>query len=876
MTATSIAPQPILRSEYTPSDFQIETVDLHFCLEEQATLVRSRLAIRRCGDPGSDLVLTGEEMTLHSVTVDGETLQASEYTVSDEALTLHNPSDEFVLEVEVEIAPASNTSLSGLYVSGGNYCTQCEAEGFRRITYFLDRPDVMARYTVTIEGDKNSCPVMLSNGNRLGVEELEGGRQRVRWEDPFPKPSYLFALVAGNLACHEGSFTTSSGREIKLELWVAEEDLYKCPHALTSLQNAMRWDEDTFGLEYDLDLYMIVAVSDFNMGAMENKGLNVFNSKCVLAAPETATDDDFESIESIIGHEYFHNWTGNRVTCRDWFQLTLKEGLTVFRDQRFSADMGSEAVVRIGEVRLLRAAQFPEDAGPMSHPIRPESYIAMDNFYTATVYNKGAEVIRMMHTLLGAEAFRRGMDLYFERHDGQAVTCDDFRAAMASAGNVDLAQFEGWYTQAGTPHLKVTQKWNAAEGRLTLTFVQKTGDHETPLHIPVRMGLVGADGADCPLFLEGDPAGSGPTTRVLELRQASQEFTFTGLAAKPLPSVLRGFSAPVVLEHERSDSELAFLLAHDSDSFNRWDAGQELYTGAVLQLAKDSGNGRSLALPAGLCDAFKSVLTCDNLDGSLRALALSLPSERELASHMSVIDPEHLHIAREYVRKQLASLLYQPLLDVYEACAPTAPYGLDGDEIHRRRLRGCVLAYLSCLEDEHSESLAFDQFTTADNMTESQSALTCLLSHGGERGRQALNSFYDKWKDDALVIDKWFTVQAACTRPGAVERMQALVEHPDFSLLNPNRARSVLGIFPTANPAGFHAVDGSGYTFLADQILAIDTANPQLAARLVGAFLLWKKYSVNRQELMSAQLARMNNTPGLSKNTGEIITRALG
>ena len=875
MSVTSAPPEPILRSDYLPSDYQIETVDLHFSLDEQKTRVKNSMAIRRTGEVGADLVLQGEDLTLISVAVDGTALEDGAYTLGEDSLTLHSLPESFCLEIEVQIAPAENRALSGLYVSSGNFCTQCEAEGFRRITYFLDRPDVMARYSVTIEGDRERYPVMLSNGNRVEAEALEGGRQRVRWEDPFPKPSYLFALVAGDLACHKGAYRTGSGRHIELELFVAERDLHKCPHAMGSLQRAMRWDEEVFGLEYDLDVYMIVAVSDFNMGAMENKGLNIFNSKCVLAAADTATDADFESVEGIIGHEYFHNWTGNRVTCRDWFQLTLKEGLTVFRDQEFSSDMGSRAVTRIGEVRKLRSGQYPEDAGPMSHPIRPESYIEMDNFYTATVYCKGAEVIRMIHTLVGAEGFRKGMDLYFERHDGQAVTCDDFRSAMADANGVDLGPFEQWYIQSGTPRLKVHSEWNEASGEFSLTFAQESTADAPPLHIPVRLGLVGSDGHDCPLCLKGEVLDLALTERIVELREQEQTFVFTGLTAKPMPSLLRGFSAPVLLDMERSQEDLAFLLAHDSDSFNRWDAGQELFAEALLILAAASAKGEALQLDPQLSDAFGRVLGDEDVDGSLRALALTLPSEGELAQRMEVIEPEHLHLAREFMRRALAQALRSPLIETYAAMAPTGPYTIDAEGIHRRRLRNCALSYLTTLAEDETTNMAWEQFQAADNMTDSQAALACLVELDVPQRAEALGDFHSRWSSDALVLDKWFSVQAASSMPGSVQRMRKLASHPDFTLSNPNRARSLLGFFPAMNPSGFHTADGSGYAFLADNILAIDGNNPQLAARMVGPFLLWKRYDQGRAGLMKCELERILSASALSKNTLEIVTRAL-
>ena len=729
-------PEAVLRSSYRATEYLIESVDLAFDLTEEGTTVEARLAVRRRGD-GSvgetpPLVLDGEDLETREVAIDGRALvDGSDFRIEENRLTIDAPPERFELRTVVFIHPEQNTALSGLYKSSGNFCTQCEAMGFRRITWFMDRPDVMARFRVSIEADRERYPVLLSNGNRIEEASLPGGRHRARWEDPFPKPSYLFALVAGDLRCHEGAYTTASGREVKLEIWVEPQNVDQCEHALRSLQRAMKWDEDEFGLEYDLDIYMIVAVGDFNMGAMENKGLNVFNSKYVLALPETATDDDYEAIEAVIAHEYFHNWTGNRVTCRDWFQLTLKEGLTVFRDQRFSEDMTSEAVVRIANVKQLRARQFPEDEGPMAHPIRPESYISMDNFYTATVYEKGSEVIRMYDSLLGRDGFRKGMDLYFDRHDGQAVTCDDFRRAMADASGKDLAQFERWYLQAGTPRLRAEGRFDATAGQYHLTLAQDYPEtafeiagasERDALHMPVRVGLLGSDGRALPVALEGESGGS-ETTRVLELTEFEQTFVFTGLTEEPVPSLLQGFSAPVKLEMPRTKSAFALQMAHDEDAFNRWDAGQQL----ALELLVE-GAGRAQAgdeaseLDADFAEAWGRVLLDAELDGSLRAQALLLPAERVIAQEMPVIHPDAIHVVRESMVSALGSRHRDALWETYHALAPAEPYAHEKDQIDRRRLRNVVLRTLVATGEESAIEAAWSQYEAADNMTDAQAA----------------------------------------------------------------------------------------------------------------------------------------------------------
>jgi len=875
---TSSQPSPTLRADYRPPAWRIDAVDLHFELDPEATRVRARCALRREAAADEPLVLVGEELELLSIAVDGQPLDPARYDVEERRLTVRQLPAQCTLETEVRIAPARNRALSGLYVSSGNFCTQCEAEGFRRITWFLDRPDVMARYTTTLVADRERYPVMLSNGNRVATEVLEDGRHLVRWEDPFPKPSYLFALVAGDLHCHSGSFTAASGREVRLEFYVEARDADKCEHALRSLQKAMRWDEETFGLEYDLDLYMIVAVGDFNMGAMENKGLNLFNSKFVLARPDTATDQDFEGIEGVIAHEYFHNRTGNRVTCRDWFQLTLKEGLTVYRDQEFSAQMTSAPVQRIGDVRLLRERQFPEDAGPMAHPIRPEAYVEMDNFYTATVYDKGAEVVRMYQVLLGREGFRRGMDRYFERHDGQAVTCDDFRAAMADANGRDLTQFERWYSQAGTPRLAARGEWDGDAESYTLELRQECPRGQDaaafqPLHVPVRVGLVGRDGGDLALRLDGEQ--DAPRERVLELTGRSQTWTFRGVGSPPVPSLLRGYSAPVALELERGRDELAFLLANDSDAFNRWDAGQALFGGMVLELAAAHAAGEALVVDPAVVEAYRSVLLDGSIDGSIRALTITLPEEGELAQQMAVVDPDALHAARQHLSRELAAALRDELLEVYRLSRPRGPYTLERDAVDRRRTKNAALAALAVLEEAEITSLIVEQFEGADNMTDSQAALAALVGLDVPERAQALEAFHRRWHEEPLVLDKWFSLQADSTLPGAPARVRELMAHPDFTLDNPNRARSLVGHFSTYNHVGFHDASGEGYAILADAVLAIDPKNPQLAARLLKGLNAWRRYDPGRQEHARRQLERVRATDGLSRNSREIVERSV-
>ncbi len=867
------------RSAYRPPTHWIERTDLEFELGER-TIVRARLQVRRNG-PDVPLALDGEGLETLRVAVDGRALEPQEYELTDGKLTLAGLPERCVVETKVAIRPFENTAVAGLYVSSGNFCTQGEAKGVRRITGYLDRPDVMSRYSTTITADPVKYPVLLSNGNRVAEEKLDDGRTRVRWEDPFPKPSYLFALVGGDLRKHAGTFTTCSGREVALEIWVEPRNVDACEHALVSLKKAMAWDEERFGREYDLDIYMIVAVGDFNMGAMENKGLNVFNSKFVLARPETATDTDYERIEGVIAHEYFHNWTGNRVTCRDWFQLTLKEGLTVYRDQFFSADMSSHAVKRIEDVKALRIAQFAEDSGPMAHPIRPESYIEMNNFYTVTVYEKGAEVVRLYSTLLGEEGFRKGMDLYFERHDGSAVTCDDFRAAMADANDVDLDQFERWYSQAGTPELRVRARWDAAMKTYALEFEQSLPEvagatsAPLPMHIPIAVGLLGADGKDLPLRIEGARLRDGGRTAILELRDAKATFTFHDVAERPIPSVLREFSAPVKLVMERGLDELAFLMAHDSDSFNRWDAGETLASKILLALADDAKAGRPLKLDERFAKAWGAVLADPTLDGSLKALALTLPAERQLGQAQKTIHPTALHEARSFAARELARIHRDALTRLYADHAPRHPYSNDRDAIDRRSLANCALSYLSRLETSESTALVARHYREADNMTDSMAALAILASMDVPERDEALADFHGRWRQDPLVLDKWFTVQAVSTLAETPARVAALRSHPDFTLKNPNRARSLIGAFALANQVRFHDPSGAGYRFLADAVIELDAINPQVASRMVSGFNPWKRYGEARRELMRKELERIAAKPKLSRDVYEIVSKAL-
>ncbi len=875
-------PQTIYLKDYTVPDYLIHSVDLNFDLAEDNTRVVSRLTLSR--NPASQtgdaaLILAGENLGLISVVLNDENqLTDQHYLQTPDSLIIHEVPQHriFVLTIENTINPKANTALEGLYLSNGMLCTQCEAEGFRKITYFLDRPDVMAQFTTTLVGDKDRYPVLLSNGNKIAQGELADNRHWVTWEDPFNKPCYLFALVAGQLDCIEDSFTTQSGRNISLQIFVEKHDLDKCAHAMQSLKNAMLWDEQVYGREYDLDLYMIVAVGHFNMGAMENKGLNVFNTKFVLARPDTATDSDYEHIEGVIAHEYFHNWTGNRITCRDWFQLSLKEGFTVFRDQEFTGDRTSKAVKRIEDVINLRTRQFAEDAGPLAHPIRPNAYMEINNFYTLTVYEKGAEVVRMIHTLLGAEGFRKGSDLYFERHDGQAVTCDDFINAMEAANTVDLSQFRRWYEQAGTPVLTVRQTYDPDAQTLTLTLNQYCPSTpgqavKEPLHIPVTLGLINKDGSIAPCKLQ-----NGTTDEViLQLTQAEQSFTFEDLKEQPVVSLLRGFSAPVKLVMTRSLEELAFLLSYDRDTFNRWEAGQQLAGQIIAGLIADLQNDRTLQLNPIIIAAFKQIMEQSWADLSYFSLLLSLPSETYLAEQMQVVDVEAIHTAREFVLLTLAEQLQAQFKSLYLENHREESGLFDAGAIGRRRIKNTCLAYLGRLGQADSQQWSQQQFATSKNMTDQIAALAVVVNGSHPAKQQCLAGFYQQWQDEALVIDKWFALQASSPNPDTFANVQALMQHPAFDLKNPNRVRALIGAFSQANPLHFHAANGQGYQFLADQIIALNTLNPQVASRMLSALTSWRRYDPGRQALIKAQLERIITTEAVSKDVYEVASKSL-
>src|SRR5271166_995520 len=856
--------------DYTPPAFLIDTVDLHFTLEEARTIVRSTIRLRR-NRPG-DLVLDGEALTLLSIAMDGAQLPADRYSVTDKHLVLHGAPDAFTLTTEVAVAPKDNTLLSGLYVSGGNFFTQCEAEGFRRITYFLDRPDVMARYTTTIVAPRAACPVLLSNGNPDGAGRNDDGTHWARWVDPHPKPSYLFALVAGDLVAVRDSFRTRSGRDVALAIWVRRGDEDRCAHAMYSLKTAMKWDEDTFGLEYDLDVFNIAAVFDFNMGAMENKGLNVFNTVYVLARHDTATDADYQGVETVTAHEYFHNWTGNRVTCRDWFQLSLKEGLTVFRDQEFTADQGSAAVKRIHDVIRLRAAQFREDAGPLAHPVRPDRYRKIDNFYTATVYQKGAEVIRMMRTLIGRAAFRRGMDIYIARNDNSAATIENFVAAMQEASGRDLSDFMHWYDQAGTPVITVSDDYDPGAKRYTLTLRQDTPPTPNqpvkhPLTIPVAMGLLGANGAPLPSRLEGEREPR-EGTRVLELTKPEQRFVFVDVPSAPVPSLLRAFSAPVKLQG-LSRERLRFLAAHDDDPFVRWESGQQYAASVLLEAVANSTTANDPALVEIVAAALGLA------DHAFAAEAMMLPTESFLADQMEVVDPDGLHRVREAARMMIGRALRDRLLAARAALEDDAPYTPDGASIGRRSLRNSCLGYLTSADASEGARMAKAQFDARRNMTDVLAALATLTRLDCQERQAALDAFYARWRGDPLVVDKWFSMQAYSMLPDTLAKVRALMAHPDFDLRNPNRVRSLIGAF-AGNQVRFHAASGEGYALLADTILSLDPMNPQVAARMTSPLGQWRRFDAGRQAKMRAELERIAAAPGLSENTREMVTRSLG
>ena len=874
-------PQAISLKDYKVPPYLIEETKLHVDITEDVTTVTTQLKVRRNPDSTeevSDLVLDGgAELVTRSIEIDDRELLSNEYGIDDEKLTLHGVPDSFELKTKVEIKPQDNTMLEGLYKSGDMFCTQCEAEGFRHITWFADRPDVMSTYETTIVADKSSYPVLLSNGNDVDRGD-KGDRHWVTWQDPFKKPAYLFALVAGDLEHIEDKFVTASGREVTLQIFTEAYNIDKVGYAMTSLKKSMTWDEQVYGREYDLNIFMIVAVESFNMGAMENKGLNIFNTSCVLARPDTTTDAGYERVEAVVAHEYFHNWSGNRVTCRDWFQLSLKEGFTVLRDQQFSADMGSPTVCRVNDVAVLRSSQFPEDAGPMAHSIRPDSYIEINNFYTATVYEKGAEVVRMIATMLGPDKFRKGTDLYFDRHDGQAVTTEDFVKAMEDANDIDLSQFRVWYRQSGTPELKISSDYDKGAKTFTLHVSQSCPptpgqDEKEPYHLPLSIGLL-------------DESGNDEQTAVLDITQVSESFTFENIEGKVVPSLLRGFSAPVKLEYDYTRDELMFLMSHDSDGFNRWEAGQRLVIDVIQEIVGQIQSGARIKVDERLITACESNLNQaiehdrdGSVDKAMIAYMLVMSQETYLAELEEVADVDAIHQAREAVRGEIAKRLKGVLLSVYKLNQDFDKYEPTADAMARRSLKNMALSYLMQSDDTEMVQLCVDQFEKADNMTDTSAAIRALVNSAAEAAQgakeKALIEFYNRWSDEALVIDQWFSIQAASTLPDALEQVKNLMTHAAFDNKNPNRLRSLVVTFCFQNIANFHRNNGEGYAFLADRVIEVDAFNPQMAARILSPLTHWGKYDEQRQELMKAELNRILETPDLSENVFEIASKSV-
>jgi len=874
-----VTPQTVYLKDYRVPDFLIDNTDLVFDLREEHCRVTSSLRIRRNPDSATQLaplVLDGGcALDLQWVAIDGRRLGAEGYARSENSLTIAQLPDSCVVTTEVLIKPHLNTSMMGLYRSRTLYCTQCEAEGFRDITFYLDRPDVMSEFTAKLIADRQRYPVLLSNGNAIDQGTMEDGRHFVVWHDPFKKPAYLFALVAGDLSSVEDSFITLSGREIKLQIFVEEKDLNKCDHAMLSLKNAMRWDEQAYGREYDLDLFMIVAVDDFNMGAMENKGLNIFNTSAVLANPDTTTDAAFQRVEGIVGHEYFHNWSGNRVTCRDWFQLSLKEGFTVYRDAQFSADMNSAVVKRIEDVVYLRTHQFAEDAGPMSHPVQPDSYMEINNFYTLTVYEKGAEVVAMIHNLLGDETFRQGSDLYFSRHDGQAVTIEEFVGAMEAVSGMDLQQFRLWYKQSGTPVVEVQSNYDAQAKTYQLQFKQSCPDtpgqtHKKPFLIPIKLGLVAADGQDLALNSHGD------RSLVISLTEQTQTVVFENIQQAPVPSLLRGFSAPVRLNYPYSSAQLAHLMANDSDGFNRWDAGQTLSFSVMQRLIKEAFDQRELEISSQLIEVFDGLLSDHSLDPAMLNLMLQLPSEAQLHERADIIHVQAIHRARQFARRCIAQALQSKLLETYKRLTEQRDYAPVADQIGRRALRNSVLGYLMLLEEIGPE-LAWQQFNSATNMTDKAAALNALVNCAAAQdyAQQALQAFEQQYAGETLAMNLWLQIQATNSQPNGLDRIKALMEHSAFSINNPNKVRSLIGAFCGSNPINFHNPEGSGYQFLQQQIIQLNALNPQVAARLVTALTKWKKFPEPNRQLMRDALQLIASEQNLVKDLREIVSKSL-
>ncbi|MBF0609597.1 MAG: aminopeptidase N [Magnetococcales bacterium] len=872
---------PVIRlQDYQPPVYLVDHVELTFRLAAKATQVTCRMRMHRADGlaVAPPLRLLGRHLQLNGVRLDDTTLGPDDYQLDEESLTLPTVPGHFILEVQTTIFPDQNTALEGLYLSNNLLCTQCEAEGFRRITYFPDRPDVMASFRTILIAEQDSYPILLANGNRTASGPLEDGHHFAIWEDPFPKPCYLFALVAGNLICEEDYFITRSGRRVTLQLYMEQVNQGRGDHALQSLKKAMAWDENRFGREYDLDIYMVVAVNDFNAGAMENKGLNIFNSKYVLADPQIATDDDYGAVEAVIAHEYFHNWTGNRITCRDWFQLSLKEGLTVFREHLFSEEEGQAAVVRIQCVKGLRTHQFQEDAGPTAHPVQPDSYMEINNFYTTTIYEKGAEVSRMLWILCGDAGFRKGMDLYFKRHDGQAVTIEDFVNCMAVANGRDFSQFMLWYKQAGTPQLTLRSHYQSGEEVYTLSISQKCPatpgqEEKAAMHIPVTMALLDATGAPMPLQLAGEE--DAPLQRVLEVTEDVQVFHFQGIKERPVPSLLRGFSAPVKLDMDYSDRELAFLWANDQDPFCRWDAGQRIIMNLLMDAIHAYPTEDSQSIPPGVLETYKKTLSDPHIDPAMATLSLSLPSEVYLLDQLQRANPEAVHQVRKGFCQALSRHLRGPLLAAYRFHQQEPPYRYTPGAAGHRSFKNLALDFLLANPGPEEEEMAFHQFMQANNMTDRLRALTALAYNGCEKRQEALDLFFEKWRHEPLVVNKWLSIQAAAPLPDTLARVTALLDHPSYNGKNPNNVRALVGAFTASNPSQFHRPDGSGYAFLARQILITDTINSHLSARLVGAFRSWRRFDEKRQKLMLEILEEIARTPNLSRDTTEIVGKLL-
>ena len=860
-STSASSPIVVRRRDYRPPDWLVPTTDLDFSLDPALTIVRASLSVTRNGGHDRPLRLDGDELTPIEVKVDGRALGPGEWSIEQGALVIPLPGPVHQVETVVELAPKQNSKLMGLYASGGLLCTQCEAEGFRRITFFPDRPDILSRYSVRLEADQARYPILLSNGDPTEQGELPDGRHWAKWIDPFPKPCYLFALVAGDLACNSDSFVTMSGRAVKLGIWVKEADLPRTSHAMQALKDSMAWDERVYGREYDLDVFNIVAVADFNFGAMENKGLNIFNSRYILADAETATDADYDGVEGVVAHEYFHNWSGNRVTCRDWFQLSLKEGFTVFRDQNFSADMGSHAVKRIEDVRVLRAAQFQEDSGPLAHPVRPESYMEISNFYTATIYNKGAELIRMVALMLGPDRFRTATDLYFERHDGEAATCEDFIRAMEEGGGIDLTQFRRWYEQAGTPRVRASLTHDPITQSVELVLEQNTPPtpgqpDKAPLAIPLRAAL----------FDRHSGRSSGET--LLMLTEEQQRFTFSGFAVAPVLSINRGFSAPVIVETSRSQADLAFLAAHDDDPFARYEAMQQLMVNALVGRVAGQAVDETAVIAA-----IRDTVNDPHLDSAFIAEAIRLPSEAYIGDQMVQVDPDAIHTARDALQRRVGKEL-EPLWRDVHARTRANGFSLSAAAKGARKLRNSALIYLVASGAADGPAVAFSQFDEADNMTERQSALATLANDPSDEREAALDIFYNRYRDDALTLDKWFQTQAFASHPDTVDLVEELAGHPDFTLANPNRVRSLFGAF-AGNQWAFHHRSGKGYRLVADCIIALDKLNPQTAARLVPPLGRWRRFDEERAALMRGELQRILSQPGLSKDVTEQVSKSL-